>query len=217
MALSQLHIVLGSRSPRRLALLEQLLPRESITICPPHSAEEPGFLGLSAWAEIESRLQEIARDKCADVAEQCRSDSSRIPHANPLILTADTVIVANEEPAFLVLGQPPEPGWRDTVRQWFAESLCGKTHLAATAVCLEDLGGRRCERVAVSEVTFAPFNERLLNWYLNTEEPRGKAGGYGIQGAGSVFVTKLKGSLSNVIGLPLLDVWEMLEEFQPEL
>jgi septum formation protein len=217
MSFTNFQIVLGSRSPRRLELLTQLLPEESITVRPPTSTEEPGFDGLSTWEEIETRLADIARMKAVDVVRQCRADASSSPHQNALILTADTIIVAKRDDEHLVLGQPPEPDWRETVREWFTEYLFGKTHKAATAVCLEDLSGRRCERVAVSEVTFCPCDENRLQWYLDTEEPRGKAGGYGIQGAGSLFVTELKGSLTNVIGLPLEDVWEMLAEFHPEL
>ena len=129
-----------------------------------------------------------------------------------LVLTADTVIVAGERDRLLVLGQPPEPDWRDAVRRWFEDYLLGKTHRAATAVCLADSAGNPRERVAVSEVTFSADAEGLLEWYLDTGEPRGKAGGYGIQGAGSVFVSEVQGSLSNVIGLPLRDVLEMLAD-----
>lgn len=213
---SGIQIVLGSRSPRRLELLQQLLPADSITVRPPSSTDEPGFEGLRTWQEIESHLAEIARVKCADVVKQIQADGSSFPHEDTLILTADTIIVANCDSKHLVLGQPPEPDWRETVREWFAKYLFAKTHRAATAVCLEDVTGRRIERVAVSEVTFSAFDEHRLEWYLNTQEPRGKAGGYGIQGAGSLFVTELKGSLSNVVGLPLEQVWEMLAEFRPE-
>jgi septum formation protein len=212
MNFSALHVVLGSRSPQRLALLEQILPEAAITIRPPRTTWEPGFEGLSTWAEIESRLKQIARGKCADVAEQCRHELSLNSTSPPLILTADTVIVANEEPNHIVLGQPAEPDWRETARAWFVDFLLGKTHKAATAVCLETLSGLRRERVSVTEVTFAPRDDALLEWYLSTEEPRGKAGGYGIQRAGSLFVTRIEGSLSNVIGLPLEDVREMLAE-----
>ena len=56
--------------------------------------------------------------------------------------------------------------------------------------------------------------ERHLEWYIGTEEPRGKAGGYAIQGAASIFVSKVAGSLSNVVGLPLECLLEILEELK---
>lgn len=209
-----LHVVLGSRSPQRLALLTQLVPEHQITVCPPRSTEEQGFAGLETWSEIESRLREIARQKCADVLEQCREHDRNTP---TVILTADTVIVAHDGERQIVLGQPPEPDWMATARRWFQDYLLDKTHRAATAVCLALLAGEIRERVVVSEVTFCADTGDLLEWYLDTEEPKGKAGAYGIQGAGSMFVTELKGSLSNVIGLPLLELREMLEELSRKM
>ena len=203
-------VVLGSRSPQRLALLRQIVPAEQITVCPPRTSEEPGFAGLNAWSEIESRLVEIARGKCADVLEQCRERDSAFEEV--CVLTADTVIVAQDQDRPIVLGQPPEAHWRDTVRSWFEKYLLGRTHRAATAVCLANLTGERRERVVVTEVAFHAGSPDLLNWYLDTQEPRGKAGGYGIQAAGSLFVSEINGSFSNVVGLPLLEIWEMLQE-----
>ncbi len=214
MNFSEFHVVLGSRSPRRLALLRQLLTEDQITVCPPRSAEEQGFAGLDAWTEIENRLREIAREKCDDVLRQCRGKFSQ---EQTYVLAADTVIVAQAGNRHIALGQPPEPAWRETVRFWFENYLFGKTHKAATAVCLASLAGQQCERTVVSEVTFFPAKEELLAWYLDSEEPRGKAGGYGIQAAGSVFVSELTGSITNVIGLPLREIWEMFQEFPAQL
>jgi septum formation protein len=204
-------IVLGSRSPQRVTLLRQLVPEDKITICPPRSAKEQGFECLENWPEIEYRLVEIARTKCEDVLEQIRE---RNQTSFVLILTADTVIVAEDGPRQIVLGQPPESHWKETTRRWFQDYLLGKTHRVATAVCLATLTGEMRERVVVSEVSFCQDQNGLLEWYLETGEPKGKAGGYGIQGAGSLFVTTMKGSLSNIIGLPLEYVRELLTELQ---
>ncbi|HXY34093.1 MAG TPA: Maf family protein, partial [Planctomycetaceae bacterium] len=68
----------------------------------------------------------------------------------------------------------------------------------------------RMTRVVTSRVTFVEDVDRWLDWYLSTEEPRGKAGGYALQGAGSIFIAKVEGSLSNVVGLPLAELLEML-------
>jgi septum formation protein len=211
------HVVLGSRSPRRRELLRHIIPAEQIRVCPPLQAEEPGFAGMKTWAEIECRLREIARGKCEDVREQCRRQTVKNYPETTWVLAADTVIVAHPCDRPIVLGQPPEPDWRDTVRFWFQNYLLGKTHKAATAVCLANMSGRHMERVVVSEVTFSAESANLLEWYLDTEEPRGKAGGYGIQGAGSMFVSKLKGSLSNVIGLPLAEILEMFRDLKVDL
>ncbi|MFM9960387.1 MAG: Maf family protein [Planctomycetaceae bacterium] len=206
-------IILGSRSPRRRELLEMLVSPESIGIRPPVSSEELGFEGLTAWPEIARRLERIAREKNDDVLAQLSpSDDS------PLVLTADTVIVANDGSASLqVLGQPPNADcWRDVVRGWFRDLYAGRSHIAATAVCLTDRPtGQRIERIVQSQVWVREDVEPLLDWYLATDEPLGKAGGYALQGLASVFVTRVEGSLTNVIGLPLEALIEMLPPRSP--
>lgn len=110
-----------------------------------------------------------------------------------------------------VLGQPPEDSTAEaTLREWFAEFLAGRTHVAATAVCLIDAAGRWHEGLTCTEVDFHDDATSRLEWYLGTGEFRGKAGGYAIQGAGSVFVSQVRGSLSNVIGLPLESLRDLL-------
>ena len=112
-----------------------------------------------------------------------------------------------------VLGQPPDSDdWPDVVREWFDRYLLGRDHTAASAVCVAVADGRRCERVVKTRVRFDSSSKRWLEWYLRTGEPRGKAGGYALQGAGGLFATEIEGSLSNVVGLPLRELLEMLEE-----
>ena len=111
-----------------------------------------------------------------------------------------------------VLGQPPEDdSWPDVVRSWFRDFYLGKTHTALTAVCLRTSDGQIHERVARSEVTFRRDAAGWLDWYIATGEPRGKAGGYGLQGAADVFVERIEGSPSNVVGLPLRETAELLK------
>ena len=71
-------------------------------------------------------------------------------------------------------------------------------------------------QTAETQVTFydQEYIRARLDWYLSTQESRGKAGGYAIQGAGSIFVNRIEGSLSNVVGLPLETVFEMLNHSQ---
>jgi predicted house-cleaning NTP pyrophosphatase (Maf/HAM1 superfamily) len=135
-----------------------------------------------------------------------------------VVVAADTeVIVERAGGSLHVLGQPPaDDSWAETVRRWFREDYAGKTHLAATALCVERLGekdasrSQRMSRVVTSRVRFIDDVDRWLEWYLATGEPRGKAGGYALQGAGSIFIAKVEGSLSNVVGLPLAELLEML-------
>ncbi len=204
------HLVLGSRSPRRLELLRQVHPADLIEVVPPTSTAEAGFAGLHNWPSIEARLLEIASAKCADVTGQVRK---RLGEATaPIVIAADTIIIVERCGNFHVLGQPPaDDTWQETVRRWFREDFAGKTHLVATALILEHIAsGQRASRVVTSRVTFVADVDRWLDWYLATEESRGKAGGYALQGAGSVFVSKVEGSLSNVVGLPLAELLELL-------
>ena len=204
-------LILGSRSPRRRELLVMLVPPESIDVRPPRSTNELGFEGLTSWLDIAQRLQRIAREKNDDVVSQLSpSDDSQ------LVLTADTVIVASDAlGSYRVLGQPPhDDSWREVVRGWFRDLYAGRSHIAATAICLTDQRtGRRLERIVQSHVWVRDDVEPLLDWYLATEEPRGKAGGYALQGFGSVFVTRVEGSITNVVGLPLDALVELLPQF----
>jgi septum formation protein len=201
--------VLGSRSPRRLDLLRQIVPPDAIEVVPPRSSDEAGFDGLTEWPQIEDGLLKIARAKCADVLNQLRprpADSRRI------VITADTVVVVQgRDGRLVVLGQPPEdPSWREVVRRWFLDYYAGHTHAVATGFCVAKPDEARIERIVRSSVTFHDDVTRWLDWYVSTDEPRGKAGGYAVQGAGGIFVSRIEGSLSNVIGLPLRELLEVL-------
>jgi len=209
-------IVLGSRSPQRFELLQKLVTPSRILVCPPTDTEEAGFEGLATHADIKQRLRQIARSKCDDVLRLLQQRSEVNVEA---VIAADTTIVAADERARpVVLGQPPEgDSWPDAVRSWFLDFYAGKTHLAATAVCVALPQGRIVERLVESEVTFRTDVERWLDWYLATGEPAGKAGGYAIQGLGSIFVSRIEGSQSNVIGLPLEALLEIFEESDIEV
>lgn len=204
-------LILGSRSPRRRELLEMLVPPESIEVLPPRSSDEIGFDGLTSWVEIAQRLQRIALEKNDDVRAQLLPNE-----ALQIVLTADTVIVVHDDDGtYRVLGQPPkDDSWLEVVRGWFRDFYAGRSHIAATAVCLTDLRtGQRLERIVQSQVWFRQDVESLLDWYLATNEPCGKAGGYALQGLASVFVTRVEGSITNVVGLPL----EVLIELLPQV
>ena len=213
----QLQFVLGSRSPRRLELLQAIVPAESILVLPPRSTEESGFEGLHDFSAIQMRMREITRSKCEDVLNQVvELETDNDDATIPIVITADTTIIVTERDGRLtVLVQPPhDQNWQEVVKFWFREYYVGKTHRAVTALCVATPTGRPIERVVTSEVTFHSDVDRRLDWYLETGEPLGKAGGYAIQGAGSIFVSRVEGSLSNVIGLPLEELMEIFEELE---
>jgi septum formation protein len=204
-------VILGSRSPRRLELLKQIVPADLIEVVPPRSTEEAGFDALHDWPTIEARLEEIARAKSDDVLGQL-ADRRAAEQERTLVIAADTIVVVNAAGGrWQVLGQPPDDAsWETTVRMWFRNYYAGKTHRVATALWVADAGREPKCRVVISEVTFYPDVDRWLDWYIATGESRGKAGGYAIQGAASIFVSRVEGSISNVIGLPLRELMELL-------
>ena len=205
-------LVLGSRSPQRLLLLKQLFPKANVEVVPPLSAEETGFAGLHDWNTIQSRLQQITCDKSDDVIAQLMQRNDIVARQATVICADTTIIGIQESAALQVLGKPPEDAtWKETVRGWFQQFYFGKTHFAATAVCIDTPEGERYECTTRTEIRFDSATERWLEWYLETEESRGKAGGYAIQGAGSIFLSEFNGSLSNIIGLPQRELLQLLQ------
>ncbi len=201
--------ILASRSPRRRELLGLLVPPESIEVLPPPSSQEAGFAELNDLDAIRSRLQEIASTKADQVVAQL---GSRL--AGCCVIAADTTIIATDPATGRqhVLEQPSDiDDWQTTVQGWFRRYYSGRWHTAATALELRIGQNAPIRRVVETRVEFRPDVDRWLDWYLQTEESRGKAGGYAIQGAGSVFVSRIEGSLSNVVGLPLEVLAECLK------
>lgn len=197
-------IVLGSRSPQRLSLLRQLLPDADIRVVPAPSEDEAGFDDCRSMEAIVTRLRQIARTK----AEAVRSILPTTPVPD-LILTGDTVIVGRDADGTPhPLGKPPEQDPQATVRAWFEQLYAGREHLAATAVCLIPATGVPDEFVVQTRVEMEIPSREMLDWYLTTEDAIGKAGGYGLQTLGNLFITRIEGSVSNVIGLPLTETWQ---------
>ena len=209
-------IVLGSRSPQRRELLAQLIGDDRIVIKPPLDPSEPNLSDAEDLHELKALLSEVARLKQKDVVTQLQGGSSPDFDA---VLTADTVIVGTHANGQLaVLGQPPQgDGWQATVRDWFKTHFIGQTHLALTAVCVMSEANQYAEQVVTSAVRFREDAGEMLDWYLATNEPIGKAGGYGLQGIGSLFVDSIVGSPSNVIGLPLWETAALLRQLEIEL
>ena len=196
-------VILGSRSPQRLQLLRQLVPEERIEVCPPANSEEAGFDGLTSKTEILQQLASIVEKKSEQVQSQIDFESFAC------LLVADTIVFAGEEDHDTVLGQPDGAAWKETVRHWFTDLYAGKSHDVITAGRCDFPDESFVEFSATTTVRFEEVDSDLLEWYINTGEPLGKAGGYGIQSAGSLFVESIEGSLSNVIGLPLEVVWKI--------
>ncbi len=187
-------LVLASASPRRLALLQQaglepdaLLPADVDET--PQRSETP--------RELARRLARAKLDVAADAAR--RRDDMRAA----FIVSADTVVAVGRR----VL---PKAELADEAADCL-RLLSGRQHRVFTAVCLLSPKGSRRERVVETRVRFKRLSGRDIAAYLASEEWRGKAGGYAIQGLAGAFVVKLVGSYSAVVGLPLYETVSLLE------
>jgi septum formation protein len=208
-------VILGSRSPRRKELLGAIVGHDQLVIKPPVTPEEPGFLGLHQETEIEHRLLDIVQLKHSDVCQQIAADASNevfasVESSAPFVVVADTIVVAElNQGKHLVLGQPEPDRWQDDVREWLRNRLSNQTHEVWTGVLVSQMG-QTSTCIVKSAVTFCEINNELIEWYISTRESLGKAGGYAIQGFAAAFVTQLRGSLTNVIGLPVMETRQTL-------
>jgi septum formation protein len=159
---------------------------------------------LSSAAEIEARLQHVVDVKFADVQQQLLNSSSKMH--NCCVICADTVVVATDHhQRSIVLGKPPAENWQPTVRSWFTDYYLGRPHEVWTAVRMDTVD-RTFRETVKTQIVLTDIDSRTLDWYLTTTEPIGKAGGYAVQGIAAMFVQAIEGSLTNVIGLPMLEV-----------
>lgn len=195
-------ITLGSSSPRRLELLTRIgidavvrvadAPEESITTATVEQSHDP-------HVTCRRVALERARLKAAVVAP----DSTTL-----LALAADTTVDAGG----ILLDKPAD----EKEARFMLEHLSGTTHQVHSAVVVyddPDNTERWIEDVVTTSVTFAPLSDEDLEWYFATEEWRGVAGGYRIQGRAGAFVRDLHGSYEAVMGLPIHTVYSMIRRF----
>lgn len=193
--------ILASSSPRRIELLRQsgLGPQ----IAKPKVSEKklPG----------ESPLQMVRRlafEKAKILIPQLLKNNENI-----VILAADTIVVAPNKTT--VFGKPKDP--QDALKM--LRTICGKTHTVYTGYCLlqaqkhsKQTITKKIIRAIRSEVTMRKMNTDSLLRYIDTGEPMDKAGAYAAQGIGMGLITNIRGSYTNVVGLPLSEVLEDLEK-----
>lgn len=187
-------LILASASPRRLALLQQVGIEPDALLAAdidetPRKSETP--------RELARRL---AREKLAAAgAAARRRDDMR----DAFLLAADTVVAVGRR--VLPKAELPDEA-ADCLRL-----LSGRQHRVYTAVCLLTPQDVRRERVVETRVRFKRLSSREIEAYLASDEWRGKAGGYAIQGLAGAFVVKLVGSHSAVVGLPLYEAVSLLD------
>ncbi len=180
-------LVLGSRSPRRAELL---------------AAAEIPFVVRVADIDETPRLGESPREYVLRLAEE---KARAIPAGqNEFVLTADTTVVLESR----ILGKPADRA--DAARM--LSGLSGNRHDVITGVCLMR-GGKRLALAADSTaVWFDPMTDDEIAEYAASNEPMDKAGAYAIQGTASRWISRIDGSYSNVVGLPVALVYRLLSE-----
>ena len=185
-------LILASESPRRASLLHEA-GYEFTVVGPP--LDEPARLaGNPPPAALAMALS----------GYKARSVSETVDRG--LVLAADTVSTLQGE----VFGKPVDRVDAERILQ----SLTGTTHDVITGVTLLDAAtGRRTIRCDVTEVTMKVMSPRELTAYLDSGEWAGKAGAYGIQDVGDRFVSGIRGSFTNVMGLPMELLTEMMGRF----
>jgi septum formation protein len=176
-------LILASASPRRRELLERI---GLVLEVAPVDLDETPRPGEAA----RPYAQRLAAEKCAAAADRRGGD-------DPPLLAADTVVVLEGE----IFGKPADAA--DAARM--LQRLSGRRHEVITAYHIRHRGAA-VERAVTTAVTFRLLAPAEVEAYLASGEWQGKAGGYAVQGIAALFTTELRGSLTNVIGLPLAEV-----------
>lgn len=181
--------ILASSSPRRRELLASI--GVEFDVVPSHVPEEhqPG----EAPEEYVARL---SREKAHAIAAQ---------HPSRWIIAADTTVLLGDQ----LLEKPLDE--HDAARM--LSLIAGRTHTVYTGVTVQNVERRYQEtRVAESEVRMLPLPPEDVEWYVRTGEPMDKAGAYAVQGMGAMFIDSIHGSYTNVVGLPLAMLFQMLRK-----
>jgi len=182
-------LILASASPRRAELLTSAGYEFSVEIADVDESVLPG-------ESPDHYVSRVARQKALQVAERCRKSGG-------VVVAADTTVVAGGE----ILGKPENDS--DAVRM--LQMLGGAVHDVFTGVIAIRGNAERAE-VVRTRVHLLPMTLDEIQWYVGTGEPKGKAGGYAIQGRAARFVDWIDGSWSNVVGLPVATVARMIRE-----
>ncbi|MEM9050331.1 MAG: Maf family protein [Pseudomonadota bacterium] len=179
-----MRLVLGSASPRRLALLAQIgVAPDAVRMADIDETPRKGELP-------RAYTERLAREK-----------ARALPHRpDELILSADTTVALGRR----ILGKPVDAAEAAA----FLRALSGRRHRVVTALALR--GARLWTRTVETAVRMKRLSEKEIAWYLASGEWEGKAGGYGIQGRAAAFIPWIGGSHAAVMGLPLAETAQLL-------
>lgn len=197
-------IYLASQSPRRRQLLDQLGVRHVLLL--PNAdgdafVEDAEAIEVPKPGEAPSRyVQRVTGLKLdAAVARHARRGLEAAP-----ILCSDTTVALGRK----ILGKPDDEAHACRM----LSALSGRTHRVLTAVALQVPGGARHTALSVSHVTFDAMAPAQIAAYAASGDPQGKAGAYGIQGAAARYVSRIAGSYTGIMGLPLFETAQLLRQ-----
>lgn len=186
-------IILASSSPRRQEIFKQLNIPFQVKLSPEEEI-------IPEDMEKEKVPEYLAINKVKSVEKAYFADREI-----PWIFGADTMVYLDGK----LLGKPADSG--EAAK--YLERIQGRTHKVITGMAL--FNGKLMyvsSRTVVTEVTFAPMTKEEIDWYVESGEWHGAAGGYRIQGLASCFISKIVGTSTNVVGLPIFDLYDMLKE-----
>lgn len=180
-------IILASQSPRRRELM--------LLMNVPFSSENPQIEEtVDPSLPIEKAIEKIAIDKALDVFKR---------HPQAIVIGSDTVVVLDGK----VMGKPADD--EDAVRM--LKELSGKTHKVITGVCLIS-DEEKIVFHSSAKVTFYPLEEAQIRNYVSNSLPLDKAGAYGIQDRGALFIKGIEGDYYTIMGLPIAEVNRRLKK-----
>ncbi|MGE5453750.1 MAG: Maf family protein [Methylocystaceae bacterium] len=181
-------IILASASPRRYQLLQQV-----------------GLEFMVIPAEIKEDISASSPGKLAEILAAQKAEWVAGQYPQAVVIAADTIVVADER----VLGKPAD---RDDARLML-RLLSGREHQVITGLSVQCLEQHFKKTVTeITKVLFRNLTDEEIETYLHSGEPFDKAGAYGIQGLGALFVERIEGCYFNVVGLPLNRLNQVLRE-----
>lgn len=186
-------LVLASTSPRRKELLQQIGVR--FTQLPIDINED-----VAVSESAEQYVLRLAKEK-AEAGFELLSAQEK---SNSVVLAADTTVVCDGN----ILAKPESLSHSKEI----LSQLSGREHVVMSAIGLHSLD-RSEQKVVITKVRFRTLSDTDIEAYWQSGEPQDKAGSYGIQGLGAVFVESITGSYSNVVGLPLCETAQLLNQF----
>ncbi|WP_297725288.1 Maf family protein [Limnohabitans sp. Rim8] len=191
-------LYLASQSPRRSQLLDQIgVPHKLLLPAPDEDTES-----LELALQGESPLHYVQRVTALKLdAAMLRMQTRKMPVAP--VLCSDTTVALGRE----ILGKPADA--QDALRM--LQALSGQTHRVLTAVAVQS-GRKRLSTVSLSRVTFAAMSRAQIKAYVDSGEPMGKAGAYGVQGLAAAHISGIHGSYSGIMGLPVHETAVLLRQ-----